>query len=84
MERYFPQDHPITGAFDVLIGGFNEGKQGQSIVVELMFGLEGIDKSKVDYYNASDLGEPVWKQDLDVIPVGNQKALLEFCEFIKK
>lgn len=56
MERYFPPSHPVTGAFDVLIGGFNEGKQGQSIVVELMWGLDGIEKGMVDYYNASDLG----------------------------
>ena len=71
MERYFPQSHPITGAFDVLIGGFNEGSNGQSIVVELMWGLDGIEKSNVDYYNASDLGEAKWKQDFDPLPSEN-------------
>lgn len=71
MENYFPQNHPITGAFDVLIGGFNAGEQGQSIVVYIMWGLDGIDKSKVDYYNASDIGEAKWKDDFDVVPTEN-------------
>ena len=71
MERYFPPGHPVTGAFDVLIGGFNEGNQGQAIVVDLMWGLDGIDKSKVDYYNASDIGEAKWKDDFDVVPTEN-------------
>lgn len=27
-ERYFPKSHPLSGAFDALIGGFNEGENG--------------------------------------------------------
>ena len=57
---------------DVLIGGFNEGKQGQSIVIDLMWGLTGIDKSNVVYYNASDLGEPIWDDEFDMTPSENQ------------
>ena len=56
----------------MLIGGFNEGKQGQSIVIDLMWGLTGVDKSVVTYYNASDLGEPIWDNEFDMTPTENQ------------
>lgn len=84
MERYFPPDHPNSLALDVMIGGFNDGKVGQSIVVDLMWGLKGIDKSDVYYYNASDIGEPLWDEEFDMTPSENQLYLYNFCQMIKK
>ena len=46
--------------FEKILFGFNEGDQAQTIVVDIMWGLEGINKTGVDYYNASDIGSAIW------------------------
>ena len=53
MEQYFGEEHPAQVAFDKIVYGFNEGDQAQSIVVDIMWGVKGINKEGVDRFNAS-------------------------------
>ena len=71
MEEYTPKDHYVMVGFEKILFGFNEGEQAQTIVVDIMWGLKGINKTKVDYYNASDIGEPIWDKDFDLSPSSN-------------
>lgn len=66
-EQYFPSQHPITRAFDQAAGVFNEGTTAPTITVDVMWGLDGvgINKTGVDFYNASDLGQPIWDLSFD-------------------
>jgi hypothetical protein len=53
IEQFFPRDHMLTMGFYKSVDGFNEGDQGQSIIVDIMWGVSGINKTGVDRFNAS-------------------------------
>jgi len=53
MEDYFKPDHIVMISFNKTISDFNEGDQGQAIMVDIMWGVEGINKTGVDFFNAS-------------------------------
>lgn len=66
MEQYTPYDHYVMVAFRKILFGFNEGDQAQTIVVDIMWGVEGINKTNVDYFNASDIGRATWDKEFDL------------------
>ena len=66
MEQYFSEDHILTQSFDKVMNEFNEGDQGQSIVVDIMWGLHGINKTGVDFFNASEIGAAIWDKNFDM------------------
>lgn len=53
MEDFVKYDHYLYLAFDSLVFNFHDGDQGQSIVVDFLWGTDGLNKTGVDYYNAS-------------------------------
>lgn len=53
MEDLVKHDHFIYKAFDSIVFGFLDGDQGQSIVVDFVWGTDGLNKTGVDYYNAT-------------------------------
>lgn len=71
-------------AFNKILYGFNEGAQAQTLVVDIMWGLQGINKTKVDHFNASDIGTADWDNDFDLSPPENQQAAFDFCQHLKK
>lgn len=66
MEQYFPSDHLLQVSFNKIVNDFNEGDQGQSIVVDIMWGVNGINKTGVDFYNASQIGQAIWDDGFDM------------------
>ena len=52
-----------------MLNGFNEGTTGYSIVVDIIWGVKGINKEKVDFFNASDIGTAIWDENFDLTPV---------------
>lgn len=83
MEEYFEEDYYITQAFAKTVSGFNDGDYAQTIVVDIMWGVDTINKTKVDFFNASDIGEPIWDHDFDMSSVENQKQIYDFCMLVK-
>ena len=66
MEQYFEDEHPIQASVDATLTGFNEGDFAQTLVVEIMWGLDSINKTGVDYYNASDIGHANYDYDFEM------------------
>jgi len=64
-EKYFKEDHILMQSFNQVAYGFNEGDQGQSIMVDIMWGVSDINKTLVDSFNASDIGTVIWDDDFD-------------------
>ena len=54
--------------FDNIMNGFNEGNHAQTIIVDIMWGLKGINKVGVDRFNASDIGVADWDLTFDPTP----------------
>ena len=60
----------MKSAFNALYG-FNDGSQAQTIVVDIMWGVSGINKtersgSKTDFYNATQYGTAIWDDSFDM------------------
>lgn len=83
-EQYFADDYPLTVAFRKTIDGFNDGDYAQTIVVDIMWGLEAINKTGVDFFNASDFGEAIWDTSFDMSAASSQQELYDFCMHLKK
>jgi len=83
-EQYFADDYPLSVAFRKTIDGFNDGDYAQTIVVDIMWGLEGINKTGVDFFNASDLGEAIWDTSFEMSAASSQQQLYDFCMHLRK
>ena len=79
LEVYFPDWHRTTHGYQAVISGFNDGAFGQTIAVDFMWGVEGINKTLVDRYNASDIGTVIWDPEFDLTPPENQQQAYDFC-----
>lgn len=83
MEQLFPAKHQIQLAFEHTLSSFHDGDQGQSIVVDLMWGVQGINKTGVDFFNASDIGTPIWDDAFDMSDPQSQLEIYDFCQKLK-
>jgi len=48
-----------------------------------MWGIEGINKTLVDRFNASDIGTVIWDPEFDLSPPENQQQAYDFCQYLK-
>ena len=48
-----------------------------------MWGIEGINKEGVDYYNASDIGTIIWDNEFNMSSTENQQKIYDFCQELK-
>lgn len=71
MEDIVKEDHYMYKAFARLVFDFHDGDQGQSIVVDFIWGTDGLNKTGVDYYNASQIGSVIWDDQFDLSPPEN-------------
>jgi len=83
MEDIVKEEHYVKQAFNKLLYEFNDGDQGQSIIVEFVWGTNGINKTGVDHFNASDIGKPIWDDNFDISHPKSQKAIDDFCQGMK-
>ena len=49
-----------------------------------MLGVDKLDRSMVDFYNASMLGEAIWDNNFDLSPAHNQKQVYDLCQDLKQ
>lgn len=59
------------------------GEQAQTIVVDMMWGVEGINKTNVDFFNASDIGTTIWDNEFDMSSREAQQQIYDFCQHLK-
>lgn len=48
-----------------------------------MWGVDTINKTKVDFFNASDIGETIWDDEFDMSDPESQKQIFQFCMHLK-
>jgi hypothetical protein len=49
-------------------------------VVDIIWGLNGVNKTGVDRFNASDIGIADWDFNFDPTPPESQNQTIDFCE----
>jgi hypothetical protein len=48
-----------------------------------MWGIDGINKTGVDYYNASQIGTTIWDEEFDITLDNNQNETYNLCQHLK-
>ena len=66
MEQFFGDEHDLTLGFAKAQNGFNSGENGQSIIVDIMWGINGINRTGTDRFNASQIGTALWDDNFDM------------------
>ena len=54
-----------------------------TLSVQVTWGVKEMDRSKIKPWDATDLGELVWDETFTVSPPANQKAILDFCNYLE-
>ena len=79
-EEYLPSDSPLmTLQKDVERNFFSTSALKDSLVVNLNWGINDLDRSDVSTWDVNDIGELIWDEELTVVPARNQQALLDLC-----
>jgi len=66
-----------------VVDGFNEGEQGQSIMVDIMWGINNINKTNVDRFNASQIGTAEWDDTFDLSHPNAQQDVFSLCNTLR-
>ena len=66
MEQRLGGEHPVEIAASTMAKDFDRDNRGEPIMVELMWGIRGINKAEVDGFNATDIGKVVWDEAFDL------------------
>lgn len=66
MEQHFGGEHPVEIAASKMANDFDRDNRGEPIMVELMWGIRGINKAEVDGFNVTDIGKVVWDEAFDL------------------
>lgn len=78
-ETFFPDDHWIITTFYLALKNFHDGSLNKQVLVDIMLGVDKLDRTGLSYWDGVNFGEIVWDKDFDVSPVENQEYLLNFC-----
>jgi hypothetical protein len=62
---------------------FPPGSPDNSILVSLFYGTTGTDRSNIDKWDPTYVGEVVWDEDFTLSPKENQQYFLDFCDTLE-
>ena len=65
------------------INEFTNSKDDEQLMVNILWGLKGINKEGIDKYDTSDLGKLIWDDNFDITEEHNQVRLFDICEVLK-
>ena len=72
-EEMMSPDHPLVETQRVMLDEFSTGLGTPSTLsVQVTWGIEKLDRSKVGNWDAEDVGEIIWDQTFTVAPPENQ------------
>jgi len=83
-EEYLPAEHPILAVMKTLEDDFTVTENSaDNLMVGIHWGIDGLDRSSVEAWEVTSLGELVFDDNFDMTPPQNQKAILELCQDLK-
>mmetsp|Transcript_30331 Transcript_30331/g.34452 ORF Transcript_30331/g.34452 Transcript_30331/m.34452 type:complete len:967 (+) Transcript_30331:157-3057(+) len=82
-EQFFKDDHDIPIVTKALRNDFHTGEDDGELVVKLVYGIDGLDRSDVVPYDVESIGEVEWDDNFNLAPTQNQSRLVEICAQLK-
>ena len=81
--EWLPDSHPNAKLQDKVREDFNQGENDQVILVNLLWGVSGVDRSGTDRWDAADIGKLIWDDDFDLTPEANQQRVIDICSDLR-
>ena len=83
-ERWFPTDSMITLVEKMFGGDFLSSDSSNLIKVQVVFGVDGIDRGNFnEYIPGKNRGTVVWDTGYDITSAGCQQVFVKACEDVK-
>ena len=81
--KMLPDGHELSVIQDSLKDDYNTGEYDNTIQVNIVWGIAGVDQAGVGRWDASDLGSIVWDDSFDMSSTAAQQRLLDICADLK-
>jgi protein dispatched 1 len=81
--KMLDDDHELSILQDSLRYDYHTGEYDNTIQVNFIWGIEDVDKSGVNRWDASNLGTIEWDNNFDMSSEANQQRLLDICNNLK-
>lgn len=81
--KNFDDDHYLIRIQDMLRNGFHTSENDNTIQVNFIWGVAGVDNDDTDRWDPSDLGTVIWDDNFDMSSEANQQRLLDICNDLK-
>lgn len=82
-EQFLPSSHPIRVAFTLLRDAFPVSDTDNVVVVYLLWGVAGVDRSDASKYKPTEAGSVIFDSKFDLKPAETQRHLLKACEMLE-
>eukprot|EP00357_Protocruzia_adherens_P000973 CAMPEP_0115006634 /NCGR_PEP_ID=MMETSP0216-20121206/20623_1 /TAXON_ID=223996 /ORGANISM="Protocruzia adherens, Strain Boccale" /LENGTH=954 /DNA_ID=CAMNT_0002373267 /DNA_START=205 /DNA_END=3072 /DNA_ORIENTATION=- len=82
-EKWVPSDSNVSEAFDAIQDTFHKGETDGFIKVNIVYGIDGLDRSDVRAYDVESIGDVEWDNNFDLSPKANQERMIEVCSLVK-
>ena len=80
---YWYSDHPLGRRWQLEVFAFRNSTAGEGIDVQLVLGIETIDRTGTDPTDDNDLGVPVFREAFDLGAAEAQRHVLALCAAVR-
>ena len=81
-EEFLSRDHEVMVTDRIVTDNYGAGG-AVKLVINLFWGVKGLDNSKSNKWDTEYIGEVIWDEQFDLTPKENQQNILDFCTELK-
>eukprot|EP00357_Protocruzia_adherens_P001729 CAMPEP_0115016268 /NCGR_PEP_ID=MMETSP0216-20121206/27324_1 /TAXON_ID=223996 /ORGANISM="Protocruzia adherens, Strain Boccale" /LENGTH=978 /DNA_ID=CAMNT_0002386669 /DNA_START=407 /DNA_END=3343 /DNA_ORIENTATION=- len=82
-EEFIPEDHELRRTLVAMEDNFPKGENDGAQITFVVWGLDGVDRSDVNRWDAEDRGDLEWDDSFDMSPPESQQKMADFCDQLK-
>jgi hypothetical protein len=82
-EQLLPGKYDVTYTRGIVMDQFGYGEGTNNVVVRFVYGIEGVDRSDVEYYDQNNLGQVKWDTTFNLNLEATRIQLENFCRSLR-
>lgn len=82
-EQLLPSTYDITFARELVMDQFGYGEGTNNVVIHFVYGIRGVNRNDVEYYDQNNLGVVEWDESLSIKAATTRSQLSAICYDLK-
>lgn len=82
-EQLLPERYDVSYAREIVMDQFGYGEGTNNVVVRFVFGIKGVDRTNVEYYDQDNLGQVIWDTNFNLNDRVTRTNLEVFCKNLR-